>query len=103
MKSNQLRMNCVEVTVHPDLSVTYRLNLPVKPEHVHLFEDRERIINYVRNNKIRHRYVFESSDRKRVLTVMMAAQNLITGQKIKELQDRQDNLLLNLAMINDEN
>lgn len=93
---NKLRMHCVEVTVNSDLSVSYRLTLPVKKDHIHLL-DHTKVQTFVRCGKPRYNFVVESNDRSHILQQMEAAQLIITEQKIKELQLRQECLLYNLA------
>lgn len=92
------RINAVEVIISLDLSVSYRLTLPVKPAHTELL-DSKRIQSYIKNNKIRYQYVFESTDRLEVLKQMTAAQTVINEQKIKELIERQQYLLTKLSNI----
>lgn len=90
--AHKVRINCIEVLVGLDLSITYRLALPIKPEHTDLFENKKWIMSYIRNNKIRYMIVFETKDKEEVLKIQRAAQLIITTQKIKELEMKRDRL-----------
>lgn len=95
--SQSLRINAVQVIVNLDLSVSYRLTLPLKAHHAELFSDRSKIKTYVKNNKIRYQYVVESTDRVEILNQMTAAQLVIGDAKIAELQLRQSILINRLS------
>jgi hypothetical protein len=91
--SVKVRMNCVEVSVQPDLSIYYRLTLPVKAIHKDLFNP-ARIKAYIRKNKVRYMYEFESRDRDEIMRHLVQAQSIINETKIVELMQRQ-NILMN--------
>lgn len=94
-----MRINCIEVSCDADLNVTFRLTLPVKAEHTHLL-DSTKIVSYIRKDRIRYNFVFESADRQAVIRVMTAAQLVISEQKIKEMQARHTRLHEKLSEIN---
>jgi uncharacterized protein YlaI len=93
-----LRMNAVQVIVNHDLTIDYRLTLPLKSHHVELL-DSKKIQHRIRNNKIRYYFVFESKDRMEILKQMTAAQTVINEQKIKELIEKQSYLLNKLSKL----
>ena len=95
--NKSLRINCISVIVDAEFNVTFRLTLPIKPQHVELFDNPKYIMSYVRNNKIRYMVVYEDTDKEKVLTMMRAAQVIILTQKMKEMDARKDNLLAKLA------
>lgn len=95
--NKSLRINCIAVIVDNDFNVTFRLTLPIKPNHVELFENPKWIVSYIRNNKIRYMLVYEDTDKEKVLTTMRAAQVIILTQKMKEMEMRKDQILAKLA------
>lgn len=94
----KVRMNCVEVIVQPDLSVSYRLTLPVKELHKDLFNP-IRIKAYIKNDKVRYMYVLESNDRNEILRHMVQAQSIINEAKLVELMQRQSILINKLQSL----
>jgi hypothetical protein len=82
-----------------DFEVSFRLTLPVKADHIYLFENPRWIVSYIRKDKIRYMLVYESKDKNEVLKIMRGAQVLIADQKIKEMTIRKDRLMEQLAVI----
>jgi hypothetical protein len=101
--ANKMRIGCVEVIVGIDLEISYRVSLPVKPEHVHLFSDNPNCIkSYVRNNKIRYAFVNESKNRLQILRSLAGVQAIIAEQKIKDAQARHEDILGRLSMFENQ-
>ncbi len=88
----KLRINCIQVTVNTDLTVMYRLALPIKGNHKHVFP-KEKVSSYIRKNSIRHQFVFESGDSIEVLKQLKSAQIEINVLKQEELKRRGNQLL----------
>ena len=95
----QVRMHCVQVIIGSNLSINYRLTLPIKKDHMFLFNGNPAIQSFIKRGKICYHYVFENTNRFEVLRVMTAVQSTVNEQKIKELQQRQEQLLTNLSTI----
>lgn len=90
------RVGAIEVTINLDLSVSYRITLPLKEQHLSLFP-RDKIKSYIRGNSIRYMFVHESEDRMDIHRVLTAAQVEICSQKIKDLKIREEVLLQKLS------
>lgn len=98
MYNKRVRINAVEVIVNSDLSVSYRLTLPVKLDHSHLLD--QKLVNYYPNKKrtkMLAMFVYESNDRNAIIQAQTAAQIVINDQKISELQEKAELLLSRLS------
>lgn len=94
---NKMRINCIEISADADLNITFRLTLPIKPNHVELFENPKWVVSYIKNNKIRYMISYESKDKDEVLKIMRAAQVIILTQKMKEMDMRKAHIMDKLA------
>lgn len=83
----KFRIGCIEVVTDSLLNMVYRLSIPIKPSHTHLFDNN--LVTYVRNGKIRYRYVLESSDKTAILMAMAAVQATIAKQKKEEWAEKE--------------
>lgn len=97
--SVKTRINCIQVIINDDLTINYKMTLPVKEDYLHLFEDRKFIVSYIRNNKIRYMFVVESTNRIFILKKLTAAQILINEYKIDQLHVKHSNLISKLSTL----
>jgi hypothetical protein len=103
MTRNTIRKGCVEITIHPDLEVSYRINLPLKEDYLVLFTDQmEKYVQwYTRNGKQRFQFVFESKDRLTVNRVLLDAQIRISLYKAGKEQQKAMTLISMLEINNE--
>lgn len=95
--SQTIRINAIEVTIDSDLNVSYRLTLPIKGEHIHLFDFPAIQSSNKNKGNTRYYYVVNSNNKEEILQKMRAAQLLITDANLVALQNRKDVLLSQLA------
>lgn len=99
----KVRCNAIEVRINEcDLSMWFRLTMPIPAEAKHLFNHQERVKAYPnRNGKgVRYFYEFETRDSNEALNVQTQCQVVVTQWKMANNAQRLRMLVVKLASFN---